>query len=473
LGILSVVKHFPSTWLELDWDALKHNARAVQDYIGAERTLWAVVKADAYGHNAAQATNALLQAGVSHFIVASLDEAVALREALPQRAFRLMTLYPPTTPDEWRAAAEYGVEGVIDSLEGYAQAHKTTQQLGRALPVHLELDTGMSRLGLTLEEIPRFLEQSRVPDFPTPSFRFPLLAGGTEQGAGSPREAVDGLTPSSRFPLRAGGTEQGAGSPREAVDGLTPSFRFSLPAGGTEPPHGSPREAGGTLRRGDKSTAPLAWQSVFTHFACADSDPEFTAEQLRMFLEGVRRLRAGGFPETPLHAAASAGLLTAPDSLLNAVRCGLLLYGIAPTGLESHPLCAQLRPVLRWRARVISVRTIPKGQSVSYGARFRAARPTRVATLSVGYADGYPIGLTNRAPIALHGKLVPQIGRMCMDMLMVDATDLPEVRVGDTATLIGQDGAACVRVETLARLLETTPHELTTRLGKRIARPQV
>jgi alanine racemase len=360
-----------------------------------------------------------MQAGVAYFIVASLDEAVALREALPQRAFRLMTLYPPTTPDEWRTAAEYGVEGVIDSLEGYAQAHKTTQQLGRALPVHLELDTGMSRLGLTLEEIPRFLEQSRVSDF------------------------------------------------------LTPSFRFPLQAGGTETPFGSPREAGGTLRRGDKSTAPLAWQSVFTHFACADSDPEFTAEQLRMFLEGVRRLRAGGFPETPLHAAASAGLLTAPDSLLNAVRCGLLLYGIAPTGLESRPLCAQLRPVLSWRARVISVRTIPKGQSVSYGARFRAARPTRVATLSVGYADGYPIGLTNRAPIALHGKLVPQIGRVCMDMLMMDATELPKVQVGDVATLIGQDGAASVRVETLARLLETTPHELTTRLGKRVARPQV
>jgi alanine racemase len=372
----------PPNWLELDWDALKHNARAVQDYIGAERTLWAVVKADAYGHNAAQATNALLQAGVAHFIVASLDEAVALREALPQRAFRLMTLYPPTTPDEWRTAAEYGVEGVIDSREGYAQAYKTARQLGRALPVHLELDTGMSRLGLTLEEIPKFLEQFRA-------------------------------------------------------------------------------------------DAPLLWQSVFTHFACADSDPEFTVEQLRMFLESVRRLRTGGFPETPLHAAASAGLLTAPDSLLNAVRCGLLLYGIAPTGLESHPLCAQLRPVLSWRARVISVRTIPKGQSVSYGARFRAARPTRVATLSVGYADGYPIGLTNRAPIALHGKLAPQIGRVCMDMLMVDATELPEVQVGDVATLIGQDGAASVRVETLARLLETTPHELTTRLGKRVARPQV
>lgn len=374
--------HTPSNWLELDWEALQQNARAIQAYIGAERVLWAVAKADAYGHGAVPTFDALLQAGVAHFIVASLDEAIALRNALPQCTFRLMTLYPPTTPDEWRTAAEYAVESVIDSQEGYAQACAVAGQLGHALPVHLEIDTGMSRLGLTPEQITPFLSQFRL-------------------------------------------------------------------------------------------DAPLRWQSAFTHFACADSDLEFTTEQLRLFLKGMCLLRAGGFPETPLHAAASAGLLLAPNSLLDAVRCGLLLYGIAPAGLETHPLCAQLRPVLRWRARVISVRTIPKGQSVGYGARFRATRPTRVATLGVGYADGYPIGLTNRAFVALRGKLVPQIGRVCMDMLMVDATDLPDVQVGDVATLIGQDGGACVRVETLAQLLKTTPHELTTRLGKRVARPQV
>ena len=111
----------PPNWLELDWDALMHNARAVQDYIGAERTLWAVVKADAYGHSTVQATQVLLQAGVAHFIVASLDEAVALREALPQHAFRLMTLYPPTTPDEWRTAAEYAGGSAINSTDPTSQ----------------------------------------------------------------------------------------------------------------------------------------------------------------------------------------------------------------------------------------------------------------------------------------------------------------------------------------------------------------
>jgi alanine racemase len=372
------VEYLTSNWLELDIDALQRNARAVQDYVGAGRVLWAVVKADAYGHGAVQVAHALLQVGITHFVVASLDEAVALRDALRSHAFRLMVLCPPTTPHELRAAAEYAVETVIESLEGYTLASEVAHRLGRALPVHLELDTGMSRLGLTPEQLARFLKHFR-------------------------------------------------------------------------------------------RDAPLRWQSVFTHFACAD-DCESTQAQLCLFWEGVQQLRAGGFPNTPLHAAASTAILTAPHSLLDAVRCGLLLYGIAPIGLEAHPLCAQLRPVLRWQARVIAVRTIPKGQGVSYGAWFRAPRPTRVATLSVGYADGYPIGLSNRAPIALRGKLTPQIGRVCMDMLMVDATDLPAVQVGDIATLIGHDGEASVRVETLARLLETTPHELTTRLGKRVTR---
>ncbi|MFN7018877.1 MAG: alanine racemase [Fimbriimonadales bacterium] len=364
-----------TNWIETDLDALRHNAHAVQAYLG-ERTLWAVVKADAYGHGAVRVVSALLQAGVDHFIVASLNEALELRTALREVAFRLMALYPPTTPEEWRVAADYGVECVVDSVRGYEQACLVAQSLGRALPVHLEIDTGMSRLGLMPEQVGAFLQAYR-------------------------------------------------------------------------------------------SEAPLAWRSVFTHFACADSDPEFTREQLRLFIEVVGRLRAGGFPETPLHAAASAGLLSAPESLLDGARVGLLLYGIAPTGLERHPLCQSLKTVLRWRARVIAVRVIPKGQSVSYGALFRAKRPTCVATLGVGYADGYPIGLSNRAPVALRGTLLPQIGRVCMDMTMVDATDLPEVQVGEIATLIGRDGAAEVRVTTLAQLLHTTPHEITTRLGKR------
>jgi alanine racemase len=164
-----------------------------------------------------------------------------------------------------------------------------------------------------------------------------------------------------------------------------------------------------------------------------------------------------------------------PESRLDAVRCGLLLYGLNPLFgggdlLQESAEWEPVEPVLSWRARVLSVRTVPAGQGVSYGWQFRTERTTRVATIGVGYADGYPITLSGRAELILHGKRVPQIGRICMDMLMVDVTELPQTQPGDVATLIGAEGNEQIRVEELAQRINTIPHELTSRLGKRPTR---
>lgn len=365
-----------TNWLEIDLDALRENARQVQAYLGGSCALWAVIKANAYGHGAIEVAQALTtnDPPLRRLIVASLEEAIALREAGIETP--IMMLYPPLDSEAWRLTHRYRLEGVIDSVEGYRLACETAQTQGIVLDAHLEIDTGMSRLGLRPESLCAFLE---VWD----------------------------------------------------------------------------------------SRAPIRWQSVFTHFANADSDWEATHAQLHLFRAATLQLREAGFPEVALHTSASAGLLNLPESHLDAVRCGLLLYGVAPRGAESHPLCGRLRPVLRWQARVLSVRTIPKGQGVSYGWRYRAPRRRRIATLGVGYADGYPLNLTNRAEVLIHGKRAPQVGRVCMDMLMVDVSDLPEVAPGDTATLIGKEGDAEIRVEHLAAWLNTTPHEVTTRLGQR------
>lgn len=366
-------------WIEIDLDALRHNAQQVKAFLQLGCALWAVVKANAYGHGAIEVAQILTSSPspVSRLIVASLNEAIELREAgVP---VPILMLYPPTTPEEWREALAHKIEVVIESIEGYQQAQMVASQEGQPLQAHLEIDTGMSRLGILPEDIPTLLEHSNL-------------------------------------------------------------------------------------------RAPIRWQGVFTHFAKAESDPELTQFQLQSLLRSFGLLRSAGFPEVPLHTSASAGLLNYPESHLDAVRCGLLLYGIAPSGLEAHPLCQALRPVLSWKARVMSVRTIPKGRGVSYGWRFRAERPTRVATLAVGYADGYPIGLTNRAEVILHGVRVPQIGRICMDMMMVDVSSVPHTQPGDIATLIGPDGTASVRIEELAERLSTTPHEIPTRLGTRPVR---
>ncbi|CUU34085.1 MAG: alanine racemase [Fimbriimonadales bacterium] len=366
-----------TNWLEIDLSALRENAQQVQAYLGDSCALWAVIKADAYGHGATEVARALtaLPKPPQRLIVASLEEAINLREAGIE-APMMMMLYPPLESEAWRLTHRYRLEGVIDSLEGYRLACKTAQAHGIVLDAHLEIDTGMSRLGLRPESLCGFLEEW-------------------------------------------------------------------------------------------EARAPIRWRSVFTHFANADSDLESTRAQLRSFLTALERLREAGFPQVALHASASAGLLNLPESHLDAVRCGLLLYGVAPRGAESHPLCERLRPVLRWQARVLSVRTIPKGQGVSYGWRYRAPRTRRIATLGVGYADGYPIHLTNRAEVLIRGRRVRQVGRVCMDMLMVDVSDLPEVAPGEVATLIGREGEAEIRVEHLAAWLNTTPHEITTRLGQR------
>jgi alanine racemase len=366
-----------TNWLEIDLDALARNARRVQQLIGERCALWAVVKADAYGHGAVPVAHTLQQAGIPRLCVASLEEGIELREA--GITAPLMLLLPPLSEEEWEVALHYRLEAVVEGLIGYRHALQVATRYSTPLDAHLEIDTGMSRLGWTPEQLSKLLQHWRADH-------------------------------------------------------------------------------------------PIRWRSVFTHFACADSDPSLTREQLNRFLGAVQTLRRMGFPEVPQHAAASAALLTLPESRLNAVRCGLLLYGLNPLpkapAIETEPF----EPILSWRAWVLSVRTVPAGQGVSYGWRFRAERPTRVATVGVGYADGYPITLSGRAEVILHGKRVPQIGRICMDMLMVDVTELPQTQPGDVATLIGAEGNEQIRVEELAQRLNTVPHEITSRLGKRPAR---
>ncbi|MEN3002326.1 MAG: alanine racemase [Armatimonadota bacterium] len=375
-----------TNWLEIDLGALQRNARRVQQLIGERCALWAVVKADAYGHGAVPIARALEQAGISRFCVASIPEGIELREAGITKP--IMAFLPPLTDADWEAVINYGLEVVIEDEAGFQSALRAAARRNKPLFAHLEIDTGMSRLGWLPSQLPTLLQRWR-------------------------------------------------------------------------PEH------------------PIRWVSLFTHFACADSDLEATREQLRRFLDAVEMLYRAGFPRVPLHAAASAGLLSLPESHLDAVRCGLLLYGILPLpersllsrsvgeGLEVR---ASFEPVLSWRARVLSVRLIPEGQGVSYGWRFRAPRPMRVATLGVGYGDGYPIALSGHTQVLLQGKRVPQIGRICMDMLMVDVSELPAVQPGEVATLLGKEGNECIRVEELAHRLDTPPHELTTRLSKRPAR---
>ncbi|MER3474499.1 MAG: alanine racemase [Armatimonadota bacterium] len=206
---------------------------------------------------------------------------------------------------------------------------------------------------------------------------------------------------------------------------------------------------------------------IATHFPCADSDPDLTRHQWQVFYQTAERVMQKLGRPLIRHAVASAGLLSVPSASADMVRCGLLVYGVAPSGYEARSL--GLSPALSMHSRVVALRTIAPGTAVGYGATFVARRETLVATVPVGYGDGYLRALGNRAQVLLRGRRVPVIGRVCMDQMMLDATDTG-AQVGEVVTLIGRQGEEEITVNEVARWLDTTPHEVTTLFSARVER---
>jgi alanine racemase len=210
---------------------------------------------------------------------------------------------------------------------------------------------------------------------------------------------------------------------------------------------------------------------LMTHFACADSgEPGAIDEQLARFEEGAQALARSGFHVFTRHAANSAALLRSPRARLSCARPGVALFGIEP-----YPGAApELRPVMRIRTEIVALRDLGAGQSVGYGATWRAERPTRVATVPIGYADGMSRGLSNRGHVLVRGKRAPIIGVVSMDMLMLDVTDVEGARAGDECVCLGpqkgplgQDSISAVEV---ADALGTIPWEVLTNVSRRVPR---
>jgi alanine racemase len=206
----------------------------------------------------------------------------------------------------------------------------------------------------------------------------------------------------------------------------------------------------------------LRLDSVASHFPSADEDPAFTGHQLAHYRLLLEHLAQEGVAPPHHHVANSAGTLTLARTGREWVRTGLMLYGVSPVP-EKQGL---LREVVTWNTRVVLARTLPSGHGVSYGRTFITGRPTRVATLAVGYADGYPRHLSGQgAWVWLGGQRCPVLGRVTMDQIMVEAPE--HVQPGDTATLLGGQGPSATE---LAALAGTIPYEIFCGLGRRVAR---
>ncbi|MGQ0644674.1 MAG: alanine racemase [Elusimicrobiota bacterium] len=368
---------FRPTWAEISVAAFRHNLKTLARLVSPGARLLAVLKADGYGHGAAPlARAAAAEAGLPlwGFGVSSVEEGLALRrEGVAQRVLILGSLYPF---DSFEAALKGDLTPAVASRAAAREVARIAAGLGgRRVPVHVKVDTGMGRIGV------------------------------------------------------------------------------------------SPETAGEVFEEIVRSPS-LLLEGVFTHLAQADS-AEKTREQLARFEKALAAARALG--ADPLaHAANSEATLLYPESHHRAVRPGLALYGLHAR--EDLAFMAALRPALEWKTRIVFLKTVPAGSPVSYGGTWRAARPSRLATLPVGYADGYRRALSNRAQVLVGGRRCAVVGRVTMDQIVVDVTDAPAAEVGSEAVLVGVQGSDRISVEEMARWADTVPYEIVCGITPRVPR---
>ncbi len=365
----------PPTVALIDLAALAHNVAVVRRAIPSSCQIIAVVKADAYGHGAAQVAQALSRMGVTRFAVATFAEGVLLRKA---RLSSPVLVMGGMQPEDYRAAVAHRLTPVVHDRSQLAALAGVLRRRARPYPIHLKVDTGMSRLGLSVEDVAAVLQES--------------------------------------------------------------DWRHRLQVEG-----------------------------LMTHLADADNaDPTFTDRQLDRFRSLVETVTTMGLRIPLIHAANSAAVLRHPASHFSAVRPGLMLYGYHTLADgESSP---DLAPILTLTTKVVQVRRVAQGDSISYNRTHVASRPSRIAVLPVGYADGYNRLLSNRGAVLLEGQRAPIVGRICMDLTMVDVTEIPAVRTGSEAVLIGAQGELRVTADDLAALIGTIPYEILCAIGPRVPR---
>lgn len=386
------------TRAEVDLGALARNVRALARRAG--RPVMAVVKADAYGHGAVAVARAARAAGATWLGVSTTDEGLELRRAGdPGPILVLGGLYP----DEVEAAVAADLTPVLHTMPAGGADGGTTdpagavlarlaaagRRRGRPVAVHLEVDTGMQRLGLAPQDLDPFLDRLE---------------------------------------------------------------RLNADAGRGRP----------------EAPAALMVEGLMSHLAAADDPAEasFTRGQRAALGEALARLRARGYTPRERHIDNSAGLAEAwAEATL--VRPGIALYGAHP------PEPGLVEPVMALVSAVVALRAVPAGGTVSYGRRFRAARPSRVAVVPTGYADGLPRRLSERGSALVRGRPAQVAGRVCMDWTMLDVTDMPEVRVDDPVVWFGRHGGAWLPAEQVAETAGTIAYELFCGVGPRVPRRYV
>lgn len=362
------------TWLNIDMDAVANNVQKIKSMLADDVALLAVVKANAYGHGAVAVSTTALLNGANYLGVASINEAMELREAGISAPILILGYTPA-----WAAelVVRYGVTVNLYDIDLARHFDRTAREMDQRITAHVKIDTGMGRLGILPETVTTF-------------FR-----------AIAKLENID-------------------------VEG------------------------------------------VFTHFSVADTDANYTEYQINAFNHALETLAAGGYQFKYTHAANAPGLFNHQSAHYSMVRAGIALHGLQPDPKTLLP--EGFRPALSWKTTVAQVKRLPAGSYVGYGNTYRTRNAENIAVIPVGYADGFRRAPRHWGYVLVKGQRAPIVGRVSMDMTMINVTEIDDVKIGDEVVLIGQQGDEIITAEDAAERLGTSNYEVVSTILARVPR---
>jgi alanine racemase len=365
-----------SAWVEINLANLDFNIKSILRKVDPSVEIMGIIKADGYGHGAIAVAEVLRQNGVKSFGVATLHEAIALRNSGAKETIVLLGLTPSPYAD---TLVQYDLTPVVMSSENAKAFSDAAQRAGKTMEGYVAIDTGMGRIGYLADDL------SLVDD-------------------------IKIIATLSHFQMKG----------------------------------------------------------VFSHFATADAaDKSFALLQESKYHAFIEAMEDAGIKVPAKTFANSAAIMQLPSAHFDTVRPGIVLYGCYPSS-EVDPAELEIKPVMSVKANIVRLVQVPVGFSVGYGRKFIAQRESMIATLSLGYADGYPRPYSAHGWVLVGGKVAPLAGNICMDQCMVDVTDVPGVREGDEVILMGTDGIHTILADDIANATGTINYEIVCAFGQRL-----
>lgn len=371
-----------AAWAEINVSNLDFNIKRIREKVGPDKKITGIIKADGYGHGAVKCATVLVANGIKSFGVATLSEAIHLRDAgFENEQILILGLTPDPYAD---VLAEYNLTPVVCSYSNAKAISEAAAARGKVLSCYIAIDTGMGRIGY-------------IPEDPAAVEDVKMIA--------------------------------------------------ELPA--------------------------LRIEGLFSHFATADAlDKQYSIMQEQRFSAFYKKLLDEDI-HVPMRALSnSAAVMELPQAHFEQVRPGIILYGLYPSNeVDRNQL--ELRPAMSVKANIVHLKKVPAGTTISYGRKWTATRDSLIATIPLGYADGYPRPYSSKAEVIVNGVKAPVTGNICMDQCMIDVTNVPYVRVGDEVTVMGRDGIYEITADDIAEATGTINYEIACAFGQRLPKVYV